>query len=1543
MLLIYTAIHLTPVQNWLVKQAANTLSKKMKTKVLVKHVDFDFFNKLQVQGILIEDLKKDTLLSAGEITINITDWFFFKDKPVLQYAKLQDVIVNLNRTDSIWNYAFIEDFFASPKPDTPTKKQSGNFELDLKKIELINIQFNQKDSWIGQDQIIKLGKMSLEADNFDLVKKKIDLTTIHISEPVFFQNDYTGNREKLNIPRKPRKILTTIPQYKWNNDGWIIAVKEMMVSNGSLQVERETKRAPYTDQFDGDHFIFANISGTLKNLLFEKDTLRSHINLGTKEKCGFEINKLDADLKFTPNEMEFANLEIRTPHSKLSDYYAMRYNDFQNDMGRFLHNVVLDGNFKNSTISSIDIAYFAPELKTWNRKININGTAKGTIDNLTAKNVSLQSNNTFITGSITMIGLPDINKTFIDFRTSDMRTSFTEISSIIPSLKDIKIPDIQKLGNIQFKGNYTGFLTDFVVNGNLNSSIGDISGDINLKLPFNAPMAYTGKISSNHFNLGELVGDKNIGKLSFNANVNGVGASTDDLNAKITGQIKGIEYNKYNFQNITINGNFKNKLFNGVIDINDPNLVVENLTGEINLQNKEPQFKFDAILSKLSTNPLKLTSDDYSVTGHFNLDFTGNNIDNFLGSAKVFNARILHRGKPLSFDSLTLESKIIDNNKSLQLRSNEADVSINGRFNIMELPNAFQLFLNKYYPSYIPKISKKLNNQDFTFSIKTKNIEEYVPLVNRKLSGFNYSVIEGNLNLQKNELNINASIPSFNHEKKVFTNITVEGKGNLDSLVTKINADDISINDSIHLPSTRLVIQAHNDSSNISINTSANQTLGDASLNAMVKTMKNGAKIHFFPSSFIVNDKKWQIEKDGELTFLNDQIFANEIKIVQGNQSIGVYTEPSEIFNSNDIVVNLKNINLEEVTPFLFKTPHLEGLASGKILIENGFSKPLIDFDLSTEKFKLDKDSIGVINTKGTFSTTTGIAKFNANSKGEKNNFDISGYFNSKDSTENQTNISFNTKRFNLGILNSYLGDIFEDIKGDVSTDDLKITGHSKNLSLTGNAIINDASLIVKYTQCKYTFTNEDISFKPDEIDFNSVRLKDTLNNTAVLTGKIRHTFFDNFSFDKLHFETPKLLVLNTTKKDNNQFYGKVIGKAKLDINGPAEKIAMEISGEPSTTDTSQIYILGGSSVESDEIDYINFVQFGREMDKINAGKVSSSVLLNMYLTANPSCKIDVVLDEVTGDVIKGVGNGLLHITVGNKEPLSIRGRYDITKGEYTFNFQTFLKKPFTLNSGNIVWSGDPFLANIDIIAEYLAKNVDFTNISTDLRKKSDVRIVSHLTETLLKPKISFVFQLPDNSDIKNDFVISKKLQEFTYDENEMNKQVTSLLLFNTFINNNQGFLNAGSGYSVLSNTIGGVISGALSNSFNKILQKILNDNTVSFNVDLNSNLDMQSNVARLQGAAKASITKAFFDSRVVLTVGGNFDYNNPYVLNTGRNNSVLITPDVTAEWFLTKDGRVRIVGFNQTNTDLIGQRNRTGIKLIYRKEVDNLSNIFKR
>jgi TamB, inner membrane protein subunit of TAM complex len=388
--------------------------------------------------------------------------------------------------------------------------------------------------------------------------------------------------------------------------------------------------------------------------------------------------------------------------------------------------------------------------------------------------------------------------------------------------------------------------------------------------------------------------------------------------------------------------------------------------------------------------------------------------------------------------------------------------------------------------------------------------------------------------------------------------------------------------------------------------------------------------------------------------------------------------------------------------------------------------------------------------------------------------------------------------------------------------------------------------------------------------------------------------------------------------------------------------MTMDISGEPSRSDSSHIYLLSGSSVESGVVDYIDFIQFGSKMEDEYRGKLSSNILVNMVLTANPSCKIDVILDEATGDIIKGEGNGLLKIRVGNKEPLSINGNYNITKGEYTFNFQTFLKKYFTVNSGSITWSGDPLNARINILAEYLASNVNFNPISTktaQINYKEDVRVIAHLTETLLKPTIDFEFQLPASSPLKNDFVIATTLQKFKDDKNELNKQVTSLLLFNSFTSSTQGLITASSGYSVLSSTIGGVVSNALSGYFNKFLQKYIK-NTALY-LDLNSGLELETNVSKLQAAAKSGLVFTLLNGRLIITAGVNLDYNNPYVINTGRNTNLLVTPDITAEWMLSKDGRIRLVGFNRTNFDLISQRTRTGVSLSYRKDFDKLAQLF--
>jgi hypothetical protein len=1535
----WSALHLSFVQNWIITKVTSSLSEKLHVKVGIKHIDLEFFDKLDLRGLYVEDQQKDTLVYAGSATISITDWFFLKEKATIHSLALSDATINLNRTDTVWNYQFLIDYFSSPNKK---KDSTGGIDIDLKELKLQNVAFNQVDKWKGKDMLGSLKNLTLLADTFDLKKQLISISMLKIDEPHFTISDYTGERDRLKLypPAKPKDTTHA-------KGGLVMNVKHLQLSNGVFVNERENLERGIYAHFDGDHIRFGEINADFKNVHFENSTVTADIKLSTKERSGFEVKKLQASMKFSPTIMEFNNLDLQTNKSRLGNYYSMSYDDFDDDMGNFLHKVKLEGNFINSELNNDDLAFFSPDLKDWRRSFSINGHAKGTVDNLVVNKMQIKSGNSYVEGDIAMKGLPDLETTFIDFTAKELRTNYTELTSIIPSLKTVDQPRLNKLGNINYKGNFTGFFTDFVAFGTISTDLGTVTGDLNLKLPDNRPAIYSGKISTQGFKLGQFVGENRIGAITFNGKVNGSGFSAKTLDAKFDGDVRSVEYDQYNYQNISLNGNFKKKLFNGNASINDPNLKIDQLTGTIDFNGDEPQFDFDALLSKADFKKLGFTKDEYILKGHFNFNFTGDNIDNFLGKATIRDAGLLHNGYPLSFDSLVLQSQVLDGQKYLSLQSNEVDANVTGKFKIQELPDAFSAFLSRYYPAYIRRPSNGLNDQDFTFEIKTKTVNDYIQLIDKKLKGFNNSIISGNLRLKSNELNVNADVPEFSYDGKVFNNVRLQSKGNFDSLATKVNVEDVAITDSLHLPFANLLISSSKDTSNISIRTSASKTISEASVNAQVVTMSKGVKVHFFPSSFIINDSKWELEKDGEIQLDNSLLSASDVKFVQGNQQIKISTEPSAgTISANDLVVELTKVHIDDIASLLVEDQKLQGQLSGTIRIEDPFGKPFIENDTYIDNFIVDSDTIGLFKLNGTtYDIDKGILRLKGKANSSNNKLDIDGIINLKDSTGTQTNIAIKSEKFDLALLNSYLGDIFSDIKGTANTNDLTFSNNGKNLLLTGTVNVDEASMVVNYTQCKYKFKNKSIVFNPDEIDFGKIELRDTLGNKATLTGKMYHHFFKHIEFDNIQLETDRLLVLNTTKKDYSQFYGKVIGKASMSITGSQENILMNIKGEPSRRDSSHIYIVSGNSIENENIDYIDFIQFGTEMEEKYKSKTAASVLVDMELTANPSCKVDVILDETTGDIIKGEGEGLLKIRVGNKEDLTINGRYEITKGEYTFNFQTFLKKYFTVNSGTLVWDGDPFKAKIDITAEYLATNVDFTTLSasssslggtSSFNQKSNLRVLAHLTETLLKPSIDFELQLPASSGI-TDFFVLKRLEQFQQDKNELNKQITSLLLFNSFISTN-GFLTASGGYSVLSNTIGGVVSGAISGFFNNLLQKYVKN--LSFNFDLNSSLsDLQTNVEKLQAAARSNLVYTLLNGRLVISAGLNLDYNNPYA-TINRNSNVLITPDIMVEWKLTKSGRLRVVGFNRTNYDLVGQRNRTGASLSYRRDFEKIPGI---
>jgi hypothetical protein len=1532
------------VQNWMVSKVTDNLSAKLHAKLSIKEVSLSLFNKVNIHGLLVEDLKKDTLLYAGTAKVNLTDWFFLKDKISFKYIGLDDAVVNMNRTDSVWNYQFLIDYFAGPK----TGGNKKGAEIDLKEIHLNNIRFNKIDKWIGQDMIAALKKMDVTMDSVNFNNKQIAIKELYLEQPLFAQADYKGNRPDVANLTSVLQKIPLVSAFKWNNSGWKFSIKKFQLFDGSFKNDKESDRPAYNDRFDGEHLLFNNITGSINNVLFLNDTLSAEISLAAKERSGLLIKKLQSNMKLTPELMEFKNLTLETNRSKLGNYYAMHYNQFNNDFGSFLHSVTLDAAFTNSTINSDDLAIFSPNLKSWKRIFQIEGTAKGTIDNFSTKKMKIRTGNTFIDGDIAMRGLPDINTTFIDFKSNILQTSYNDLVTIIPSIKNVKQLALPKLGAITYKGYFTGFIRDFVTYGNFKTNLGGITADLNMKIPEGGRSSYSGKIAANSFNIGAFSNNPQLGIITAATKIKGQGFTLKDLKANVDATVKRFDFNGYSYQNAIINGDFEKQLFKGHLSIDDPNLKINGLDGALNISTKEIAFNLDADVAHANLKNLLLTNDNLSLSGLFSLNFTGNNIDNFLGTARVNDAVLKHDSTKLSFDSLTLKSEFIENKKLLTLQSNELDVTLNGQFKILELPDAFTFFLSKYYPSYFTLPKHAISKQDFTFNIKTHNVDEYIKLFDNKLGGFNNAVIKGSVGIENYQLKIDATVPEFSYAGKVFTNVNLHSSGTRDTLNTQIAVDDIAINDSLHFPLTRLGISANNNLSLIKLNTTGSKIIGDAELNASIQSLNDGIKIHFFPSSFVINNKKWQLEKDGEITLRKKFIDANEVKFYHDKQQIVISTELDELTNNTNLVAKLSNVDLDFL-PIILKEPRITGLVTGTATLVNPFGKPIIQFSGVADSFRLDDKYIGKINLTADANTSTGLIKYKADTDNPDNQFTIDGFYNYKDSTGNQLSANLKAGRLNLDILQPYLGTIFSQM-GGVAHGDIKIYGGSGHQYMTGDATITNGVLKIAYTQCKYLFDKQTIHFAEDEIDIGTIKLKDTLNNEGVVSGKMHHTFFKDFSFENMRFETEKMMLLNTTKRDNQQFYGNVIGRAVMTMSGPVTNLQMNIDGGPSSLDSSHIYLPTGNSRENNAVDYLDFVQFGSLVDKQYSRDQSANIVVNLNITANPACKVDVILDEQTNDVMRGQGNGRLAIRVGNKEPLTIRGRYDITNGEYTFNFQTFLNKPFTVNEGSsITWNGDPLAAIIDIDAEYLAKNVNLgplTQAATTLNtagnytERDDINIIAHLTGSLKTPKITFDFKLPETSEKNKDYILVKRLDDFKNDENEMNKQVASLLLFNTFIIGDQNFLSQDNTLAFATSTIGGAISGFLTNTFNRQLEKATKG-VISSYIDINPTFSLQKTASAIQANIRAGL-KILLSNRLNILIGGNLDYNDPYALTTLERKG-LFTPDITIEWILNNDGSLRVVGFNRTSIDITtGQRNRSGVQLSYRKDFNKIGDIFK-
>lgn len=298
----------------------------------------------------------------------------------------------------------------------------------------------------------------------------------------------------------------------------------------------------------------------------------------------------------------------------------------------------------------------------------------------------------------------------------------------------------------------------------------------------------------------------------------------------------------------------------------------------------------------------------------------------------------------MGFDSMILTSKFENNLKQLALHSNQIDADLTGDFKLLELPSAFRFFLSRYFPKYINQTSGKLSGQHFDFNIKTYEVEDYLKIIDPKILGGNNSTISGTINIDSNSIHVSGKFPFVGYDNYVFKDIDVAENGDKDSLQTELTAGNITVSKSINFPYTHLRIKSANDVSEVNLQTSAGETLNDAELNAQITTLQDGIKLHFYPSAFIINEKKWMLDKDGELTLRKNFIDADDIRFHQDNQSLTLFSRMDDENDEQQLIINVTNFNLGDFIPFAFKNPEIEGALTGLLTITDPLDKSIFSF-----------------------------------------------------------------------------------------------------------------------------------------------------------------------------------------------------------------------------------------------------------------------------------------------------------------------------------------------------------------------------------------------------------------------------------------------------------------------------------------------------------------------------------------------------------------------------------------------------------------------
>lgn len=1413
---------------------------------------------------------------------------------------------------------------------------------------------------LKSNNLAKLGKLRAKIYIADLLEGKVHLGHVELNGTEanliqyegedgfnfkFLADFFSSDKEK---DKDKNKNKNPIPVF----------VDRISLKDISLQLWNQNKADSLKQAqniIDYAHLKLVDLNFEASHFSMVGDSIYAVIEkLSANEHSGLQLKHFQSDVVVCQKGIFLKDLQMETNNSLLQLDLDMKYNGFQ-AFQSFVDSVFFDATLYSTDVLLSDIGFFAAIMYEMPNRVRLTGRFSGPIANFSFNGMDLSFGRmTNIKGDLSMHPLDFENGEHV-LKVKNMRFSYDDLTRFHIPGKTGTLPmpasmSALEMGNIKldFRGSYNNFVSHVA----LVSDVGNVEANVSRNRQGDGINLFSGDIYGERINAGLIANARKVvGLLDLDAEFSAMFPKNGTPDLSVNGTVYRADLLGNHIDEIQLNGDMKENRFNGKVNVDDDELGLD-FNGLIDFSNaKHPKSDFVAVIRHADLKSLDIMKEDSisEISTKIHVDMTGFNLDDLEGTLHLDST--LYRDSRGEYFMKSLNAGII-NDKLMQRRIKvDCDFFSFEMGGLMNFANLLPS-LNEYGDSFVhfPIWAKDVEefqqykqnhdvNQDFFVQLNIGDVKTLCRLFMPQLQIAKNTTVNATFTSRSRLLNVTARSKYFRWGKLSVDDFELKNfNSNRASYGTlslgEVSWIDITESDTLSYGLDNISFFAKMADDTIATRILWDDVSDDDHNRALVETVfhphERGGIISIRTADLLINDTLWQVAPDNYIDFDTGRIEVSNIWFGHNGQSIRIngYV-PLGVEDTLALQLDKFNVSMLDIltVPFGFD---IDGLITGSAQVANLKGNPMILADLAVEGLGMNGDHIGDASIISSWDNAEQSVKVDVDIlTGNTQSLCVLGTY----YTNREDNLDFNVSMdsLRLAIISPFLAGQISRIQG-FGSGNVKVTGPLKQPKVNGSLSILDGGCKVAYLNTFYTF-NPTILLDSNVIELKDMVLADTLGNKAPVEGKIYHDHFKDFVLD-FRLYPREFLVMATTLKDNDSFYGNVIANGLATVKGPLKDIVLDVKAMTCKGTQLALPLNRVSTVsDSDFIVFINNVE--NEEDEIDETDVEvndkSKFALNIDVNVTDDAGVKI---NLPGDIgtIDATGSGNLKLGTSTSEALTLFGNYNINSGRFQLNFKEILSRTFTLKTGGTIsWSGSPTDGRIDATGVYSVKTslstLGIQVDSTSGNSNVNVECLIHLKDALLNPNITFGMNLPNASDDVNQTVYS--LIDTT-NQAVMSEQVLSLLVLGSFSYAGSS-ANGSSGISAIDALARNLLSG-LSFEVTKDLDLGLKYHMGSGNYSYDE----------FQVALKTEL----FENRLIIET--NFGVVTD---NAATENASNLVGEVDLYYKLFKDGRLMAHFYNHSNYntnyssfafDRLAPYTQ-GLGLSYSKSFDTFHDLFRR